>query len=153
MSCNWLADPKSLVQHIEALNLGRDVKRGVVDFESGVDVACVILSGNKCVYYLLVEAAAAVISAVIFLGDSFGFVNAIGLVVLVFGAGLFNYSKYQKLVEKERAHVAETGKMPALRPAYGGAEGQQTTESPACFSIAMSLLSVICAPPTILRGD
>ncbi len=44
----------------------------------------------------------AVLSAVIFLGDNFGFINAIGLVVLVFGAGLFNYSKYQKLVEREK---------------------------------------------------
>lgn len=36
------------------------------------------------------------------MGDDFGFVNAVGLVVLVFGAGLFNYSKYQKMVEKDK---------------------------------------------------
>lgn len=55
------------------------------------------------------RASSAVISAVIFLGDNFGFVNAIGLIVLVFGAGLFNYSKYQKLVEKETADMGTAG--------------------------------------------
>ena len=51
------------------------------------------------------------ISAVIFLGDNFGFINAVGLVVLVFGAGLFNYSKYQKLVEKEKRALEFPGRL------------------------------------------
>lgn len=53
----------------------------------------------------------AVVSAVIFLGDDFGLINAVGLVVLVFGAALFNYSKYRRLVEKD------------VRAAKGGALG------------------------------
>jgi hypothetical protein len=51
---------------------------------------------------LLTACLHTVISAVIFLGDDFGFINAVGLVVLVFGAGLFNFSKYQKMVEKDK---------------------------------------------------
>lgn len=51
----------------------------------------------------------------IFLGDSFGFINAVGLVVLVFGAGLFNYSKYQKLVEKEKLATELTGSAKMLQ--------------------------------------
>ena len=58
----------------------------------------------------------AVISAVIFMGDDFGFVNAVGLVVLVFGAGLFNYSKYQKMVEKDKMLTRTPGK-PLVLPA------------------------------------
>lgn len=53
-------------------------------------------------------------SAVIFLGDDFGFINAIGLVVLIFGAVLFNYSKYRKLVEKETRLGKSTGTLPLL---------------------------------------
>ena len=51
----------------------------------------------------------AVISAVIFLGDSFGFINAVGLVVLICGAALFNYSKYKRMVEKDPRHVRSPG--------------------------------------------
>jgi len=56
----------------------------------------------------------AVVTAVIFLGDDFGFINAVGLVVLVFGAGLFNYSKYQKMVEKDKSLTRTPGEPPTL---------------------------------------
>lgn len=48
-------------------------------------------------------------SAVIFLGDAFGSINAVGLVVLVFGAALFNYSKYKKIAEKDVRHARLQG--------------------------------------------
>ena len=70
----------------------------------------------------------AVISAVIFLGDDFGFVNAIGLVVLIFGAGLFNYTKYQKLIEKDPKLPRSQSKPPCIAlfiAAYG--ETRQTS--------------------------
>ena len=51
----------------------------------------------------------AVVSAVIFLGDDFGLINAVGLVVLVFGAALFNYSKYVKMMEKDARLVRSPG--------------------------------------------
>lgn len=57
-------------------------------------------------------------SAVIFLGDDFGFVNAIGLVVLIFGAGLFNYSKYQKLIEKDTKLTHSQSKFPTQSPEF-----------------------------------
>ena len=39
----------------------------------------------------------AVVAAVIFLGESFSRINALGLCVLVAGVFLFNWSKYQKI--------------------------------------------------------
>lgn len=43
-------------------------------------------------------------AAVIFLGEDFSFINGIGLVVLVAGVALFNYTKYQRLISGE-AHI------------------------------------------------
>lgn len=37
-------------------------------------------------------------AAVFFLGESFSFINGVGLVVLICGVALFNWFKYQKIV-------------------------------------------------------
>jgi hypothetical protein len=40
-------------------------------------------------------------AAVFFLGESFSFVNGVGLAVLICGVALFNWFKYQKIVSGE----------------------------------------------------
>lgn len=45
-------------------------------------------------------------AAVVFLGESFSRINALGLCVLVAGVALFNYSKYRKIASGQ----ARTGK-------------------------------------------
>ena len=42
-------------------------------------------------------------AAVTFLGESFSFINGVGLVVLIMGVALFNYSKYQKILTGQAA--------------------------------------------------
>ena len=44
------------------------------------------------------SAACAVLAAVLFLGEHLTYVNCIGLVVLVLGVALFNYTKYRKVI-------------------------------------------------------
>jgi hypothetical protein len=46
---------------------------------------------------------AAVMAAVVFLGEDFSFINGVGLVVLICGVALFNYTKYQRIVSGEAA--------------------------------------------------
>ena len=43
-------------------------------------------------------AGCAVLAAVLFLGEHLTYVNCIGLVVLVLGVALFNYTKYRKVI-------------------------------------------------------
>ena len=43
-------------------------------------------------------AGCAVLAAVLFLGEHLTYVNCIGLVVLVMGVALFNYTKYRKVI-------------------------------------------------------
>ena len=53
----------------------------------------------------------AVVSAVLFLGERFTAVNALGLVILILGVVLFNWTKYRRL--KEDPPAAEGAKSPA----------------------------------------
>jgi hypothetical protein len=48
---------------------------------------------------------AAVMAAVVFLGEDFSFINGVGLVVLICGVALFNYTKYQRIVSGEAAVI------------------------------------------------
>lgn len=48
-----------------------------------------------------------VAAAVLFLGETFTAVNALGLVVLIAGVALFNWQKYRKLREQERARLSD----------------------------------------------
>ncbi len=65
----------------------------------------------------------AVMAAVTFLGESFSFINGVGLVVLIMGVALFNYNKYQKIL---------TGKAPGGRkPAPAAAKESPDDEESA----------------------
>lgn len=46
----------------------------------------------------------AVMAAVVFLDEDFSYINGIGLIVLIAGVALFNFTKYQRLISGE-AHI------------------------------------------------
>eukprot|EP00884_Botryococcus_braunii_P017261 jgi/Botrbrau1/4218/Bobra.0044s0018.2 len=63
-----------------------------------------------------------VMAAVIFLGEDFSFINGIGLVVLVAGVALFNYTKYQRLISGE-AHIVTPAVIRRDSDAFLGSRG------------------------------
>ena len=62
----------------------------------------------------------AVMAAVTFLGEEFSAVNALGLLILIFGVLLFNYTKYKKIISGQ-------AKVPATRAR--GLDGPQKVAS------------------------
>jgi hypothetical protein len=55
----------------------------------------------------------AVMAAVTFLGESFSFINGVGLVVLIMGVALFNYNKYQKILSGQAPGSRKPASVPA----------------------------------------
>jgi hypothetical protein len=69
-----------------------------------------------------------VMAAVMFLGEDFSFINGIGLVVLVAGVALFNYTKYHRLISGE-AHIVTPAIMRRDADAFlGGFPGKDGKE-------------------------
>ncbi|KAK9915304.1 hypothetical protein WJX75_007302 [Coccomyxa subellipsoidea] len=54
-----------------------------------------------------------VMAAVTFLGESFSFINGVGLVVLIMGVALFNYNKYQKILSGQAPGSRKPASVPA----------------------------------------
>ena len=61
----------------------------------------------------------AVLAAVLFLGEHLTAINCVGLVVLVLGVALFNYTKYKKVI---------TGQAMGTRTAQGHEKGELRAE-------------------------
>ncbi len=62
-------------------------------------------------------------AAVIFLGESFSFINGVGLVVLIMGVALFNYNKYQKILSGQ---AAPSGRKPTSATAKDGPNDEES---------------------------
>ncbi len=60
----------------------------------------------------------AVVSAVLFLGERFTAVNALGLVILILGVVLFNWTKYRRLKEDPPAPDGAKSHAGPARPVY-----------------------------------
>jgi hypothetical protein len=69
----------------------------------------------------------AVFSAVLFLGENFTAVNAVGLCILIFGVVLFNWTKYQRLKTADADEGDKTHPSPASRPRYSLVDGSQAS--------------------------
>ncbi|KAJ7562488.1 hypothetical protein O6H91_03G071100 [Diphasiastrum complanatum] len=57
----------------------------------------------------VVKEVVTIIVAVFFFGDHFTVLTAVGLAIIIIGVSLFNWFKYQKLVEGKLDHEADTG--------------------------------------------
>lgn len=71
-----------------------------------------------------------VFSAVVFLGETFTAVNALGLCILILGVVLFNWTKYKRLQQEATTNTDEGGKArpsPAGRPRYSLVDGSQSS--------------------------
>lgn len=60
----------------------------------------------------------AVFSAVVFLGERFTAINVLGLVILILGVVLFNWTKYRRLKEDLPATEASKAHPVPIRPQY-----------------------------------
>ena len=69
----------------------------------------------------------AVFSAVLFLGENFTAVNAVGLCILILGVVLFNWTKYQRLKTADADEGDKTHPLPASRPRYSLVDGSQAS--------------------------
>lgn len=76
-------------------------------------------------------------AAVLFLGERFTLVNALGLLILICGVGLFNFIKYRKL---------RAGELPSAAAAPGGREHEPPSRRPPPLHMLVSLLSSPKAP-------
>lgn len=66
-------------------------------------------------------------SAVIFLGETFTAVNALGLCILIFGVVLFNWTKYKRLKTADPDEGDKAHPSPASRPRYSLVDGSQAS--------------------------
>ena len=102
------------------------------------------------------SAACAVLAAVLFLGEHLTYVNCIGLVVLVLGVALFNYTKYRKVI---MGQVVSARAPPDHEKGGARAERHEAHDSERAFlvggrrmNLGEELLSGLKERPAALQG-
>ena len=103
------------------------------------------------------SAARAVLAAVLFLGEQFSEVNAVGLCVLILGVVLFNVTKYRKMKRptlertsaKSPSHTLSLGEMKRSASTLGGSplDGQTPVTPRRYSSQVLAELQGPCASP------
>lgn len=82
----WIGDDLPLTQRLLALSVSLEER------------------SNSVPMYIDSFRGVTVMAAVVFLDEDFSYINGIGLIVLIAGVALFNYTKYQRLISGE-AHI------------------------------------------------
>lgn len=89
-------------------------------------------AGSACNVFSL---STAVMAAVSFLGESFSAINGVGLVVLIGGVALFNWTKYQKMLSGQ----AKGARRSPLSPMH--------LQSHSC-----GISQMLCQPLSVMHG-